>query len=468
MSVERYRYDKAGNMVKKALLRRGRADPAKPPTRADYAITTFAFDDANQLVSSTTDGVTTRYVYDAAGRLVKEGSKTYTYGYLDKVMSVTEGDKTYTYTYHADGQLASANYGGKTEGFLWVGLALVRRGDEHFVNEPHVGNAPKKLRFEGKPRAQRSARRARKGPRGNPVASSKGTSYFNDALGTTVGAKKDGKYSPAALSAFGEDISDSSSRSPFPVPSSPFFTGKPFVEGLGHAFLMRNYRAGLAKWQTADPMGYPDGWNQLAYCRNDVTSAVDLWGCETFCPGGEHESFWHQYKEAQYDVYTGGIYPPQNPNVPAPTDGEMVRQAIRSLNGLTVTFDEEESIYLQDWEYFTTLAEYSSGNYEYKTKQYLWWEVKRISHYAYYSKSNLLSSLSDGCTTVGAAVAIVSILFPELTIPVEVGTGVSVGGFLTWLGGKLTDKECKSLIFTEYKGLWKDRSKVVFLHRRVE
>jgi uncharacterized protein RhaS with RHS repeats len=41
---------------------------------------------------------------------------------------------------------------------------------------------------------------------------------------------------------------------------------------------MRNYRAGLAKWQTADPIGYSDGWNQLAYCRNGVTSAVDLWG----------------------------------------------------------------------------------------------------------------------------------------------------------------------------------------------
>ena len=56
-----------------------------------------------------------------------------------------------------------------TEEFLWDGLALIQRGDEQFINEPHVGNAPKKLRFEGKPRAQRSARRARKGPRGNPV-----------------------------------------------------------------------------------------------------------------------------------------------------------------------------------------------------------------------------------------------------------------------------------------------------------
>lgn len=265
--VERYAYDKAGNMTKKALLRRGHADPTKPPTLADYVITTFAFDGANQLVSSTTDGVTTKYAYDAAGRLVKEGDKTYRYGYLDKVLSVTEGERTYTYDYHVDGQLARADYGkaggnggragcpqpAGTEDFLWDGLALIQRGDEQFVNEPHVGG-------------------------GNPVASSKGTSYFNDMLGTTVGAKKDGKYSAAALTAFGEDLTVDS-PTPTPTQNSNFFTGKPYVEGLGHAFWMRNYRAGLAKWQTADPLGYPDGWNQLAYCGNGVTGAVDLLGC---------------------------------------------------------------------------------------------------------------------------------------------------------------------------------------------
>ena len=239
--VERYVYDKAGNMLKKTV---------------GGKTTTFTFDEANQLVSSTTDGVTTRYAYDAAGRLVKEGSKIYTYGYLDKVMSVTERDRTYTYTYHADGQLASANYGGKTEDFLWDGLALVRRGDEQFINEPHVGG-------------------------GNPVASSKGTSYFNDALGTTVGSKSNGKYSAAALTAFGERLDNADGTSPaIRSLGEGWFTGKPFVEGLGHSFLMRNYRAGLAKWQTADPMGYPDGWNQLAYCNNGVTSALDLWGCK--------------------------------------------------------------------------------------------------------------------------------------------------------------------------------------------
>ena len=187
---------------------------------------------------------------------------------------------------NVDGQLVSANYGdGKSEDFLLDGLALVKRGGEQYINEPHVGNAPQKLCFGGKPRAKRSARRARKGPRGNPVVSSTGTSYFNDMLGTTVGAKTKGKYSAAVLTAFGEDLSadtkgESSTHSTFSTLNSQFFTGKPHVAGLGHAFLFRNYRAGLAKWQTGDPLGYPDGWNSLTYCKNGVTSAVDLWGCE--------------------------------------------------------------------------------------------------------------------------------------------------------------------------------------------
>ena len=105
-------------------------------------------------------------------------------------------------------------------------------------------------------------------------------SNSNCALGTTIGSKSNGKYSPAVLSAFGENLAASEPRATNHEPRT-FFTGKPYVEGLGHAFLMRNYRASLSKWQTADPMGYPDGWNPLAYCGNGVTSAVDLWGCKT-------------------------------------------------------------------------------------------------------------------------------------------------------------------------------------------
>lgn len=229
--VERYAYDRAGNMVRKTV--RGKT-------------VEFAFDGANQLVSSTSDGVTIRYAYDAAGRLVREGDRAYRYGYLDKVLSVTEGKRKLTYTYHADGQLATADLGdGRAERFAWDGLALVRRGGESFICEPHVGG-------------------------GNPIVSSEGTAYLNDMLGTTVAAKSARRCSAAALTAFGE-----------PLPGAgggAFFTGKPQVEGLGYAFLYRNYRADLAKWQTADPLGYPDGWNQLAYGVNSPLEGVDLLG----------------------------------------------------------------------------------------------------------------------------------------------------------------------------------------------
>ena len=234
--VERYAYDKAGNMVRKTVLGK---------------TTTFSFDGANQLVSSTTDGVTTRYEYDAVGRLVREGGKAYRYGYLDKVMSVADGASVYSYGYHVDGQLASADYGGsKSERFTWDGLALVRRGDATMINEPHVGG-------------------------GNPIVSSAGATYFNDVLGTTVGASRRSRYAANAMTAFGEGGS-----------RHGFFTGKPQVDGLGHAFLFRNYRASLAKWQTADPLGYPDGWNQLAYCGNMAIRVFDICGGMTYDPRG--------------------------------------------------------------------------------------------------------------------------------------------------------------------------------------
>ena len=59
-----------------------------------------------------------------------------------------------------------------------------------------------------------------------------------------------------------------------------FFTGKPYVEGLGYSFLFRNYRPEIGKWQTSDPVGYPDGWNNFAYCNNEVLDAIDGIGTE--------------------------------------------------------------------------------------------------------------------------------------------------------------------------------------------
>ena len=146
------------------------------------------------------------------------------------------------YAYWLGGQLASATVDGRTEEFLWDGLALVRRGATGYLCEPHANG-------------------------GSPILDSDGGVLFNDLLGSTLGALGGDGYKPLSLTAFG-DTED----------AGAFFTGKPQVEGLGYAFLLRNYRPDHGKWLTADPLGYPDGWNQMAYCGNISTHILDATG----------------------------------------------------------------------------------------------------------------------------------------------------------------------------------------------
>ena len=64
---------------------------------------------------------------------------------------------------------------------------------------------------------------------------------FNDILGTTIGVNDGGGYTATPMTAFG----DAAESQPSTLNPQPLFTGKPHVDGLGHAFLFRNYRAGL-------------------------------------------------------------------------------------------------------------------------------------------------------------------------------------------------------------------------------
>ena len=202
-----------------------------------------SYDKANQLVSSETEGHVKKYVYDAAGRLVKEGNKSYTYAWLDKLVSVTEAGKvSANFDYHPDGQIASVTYAdGRRENYLWDGLALIHRNGTDILNEPAITG-------------------------GNPVLSGDKV-LFNDLLGNTLGVKDQSSYQPIRMTAFGE--SDN---------ADAFFTGKPLVGELGYAFLFCNYRPEQGKWQTSDPLGYPDGWNNFAYVNNSVTMAIDWLG----------------------------------------------------------------------------------------------------------------------------------------------------------------------------------------------
>ena len=230
--LEEYRYDPAGNILSKTV--NGRT-------------TVFSYDAANQLVSSERNGKTTRYAYDAAGRMLRDGDRTYHYGWLDKVTAVTENGKPYaSYDYHVDGQLALAKYADRQEDFQWDGLALVRRNGNSYINEPHPGG-------------------------GAAVLSNSDGIMLNDMLGTTIGTVNEGNARMCGISAFGESNDNAA-----------LFTGKPKVDGLGYAFLFRNYLPQNGKWLTADPIGFPDGWNNLMYCNNCVNIAVDYLGAKVF------------------------------------------------------------------------------------------------------------------------------------------------------------------------------------------
>ena len=239
-------------------------------------LTEFAYDRANQLVQSkvTNPGnpeilpKTTDFAYDAAGRLIKEGDKSYTYGYLDKVLAVHENpanplnpvkkSPVATFDYDITGQIASAHRGASTENFLWDGLALIHRDGVNYLNEPHAGG-------------------------GAPVLAGSDKVLFNDLLGSTVGTLDgNGAFASANLTTYGEGGLETGNSQLETGADAPFFTGKPHVAGLGHAFLLRNYRADLGKWQTADPFGSPDGLNNFAYCNGWVTSAVDWLGAEAW------------------------------------------------------------------------------------------------------------------------------------------------------------------------------------------
>ena len=203
----------------------------------------ITYDKANQLVSSECNGKITKYEYDAAGRLVKEGKRSYSYSWLDKVSSVKEnGVEVASFSYHMDGQIATAKANGRQENFLWDNLALISRNETEYVNEPYVTG-------------------------GNPILADEDV-LFNDLLGSTIGIGSGKEYRETGMTAFGETDE-----------KSAMFTGKPYIGELGYAFLFRNYRPEQGKWQTADPLGYPDGWNNLAYCNNDSINSFDLMGC---------------------------------------------------------------------------------------------------------------------------------------------------------------------------------------------
>lgn len=135
--------------------------------------------------------------------------------------------------------------------WVWDGLALIRRGSDIYVNEPHVSG-------------------------GVPILSKtvEGVRYHeHDFLGTTLWSMdtkgnlvKD--YQDTTIFGEGSIQKDRSAR----------FTGKLYDEDLqAYVFPYRNYDASTARWRSSDPAGYPDGINNQFYAAIP-TYVVDILG----------------------------------------------------------------------------------------------------------------------------------------------------------------------------------------------
>ena len=245
---ESYIYDKQGNILEK---------------RVGDKTYTYKYDTANQLASMESAEGLREYVYDMAGRLIEEklNGKTdvkYTYGYLDKVTEVNRRGNITKFVYDGVGMLASKiSSDGKVENWMWDGLALIRRGNDIHVNEPHISG-------------------------GVPIVSKtpNGTQFHeSDFLGTTLWSidTKGNVVSFQNDTIFGDGTIKTN--------RCARFTGKSYDEDLqAYVFPYRNYDEKSARWRSADLAGYPDGLNQHFYAAVP-TLEIDTMGLEIIIYG---------------------------------------------------------------------------------------------------------------------------------------------------------------------------------------
>ena len=214
--IESYSYDKAGNILNLTI---------------NGIKKTFFYDKANQLKKIQQLSGVTAFQFDAAGRMQKEGDKHYTYAWNNSVIAIDN----VKCSYNPDGQLYSLN----DNQYIWDGLNLVHGNGYDYTFEPAVTG-------------------------GAPVLCNSHF-LFTDMLGSTIACEN----KVTDRSSFGESKIDMKLN---------FFTGKPLISGLGYNFLLRNYNAGYGRWTSADPLGYPDGWNNFLYVNNRPMNSIDVSG----------------------------------------------------------------------------------------------------------------------------------------------------------------------------------------------
>lgn len=179
------------------------------------------------------------------------------------------------------------------------------------------------------------------------------------------------------------------------------------------------------------------------------------------------EDLWHEYRDCAFETRPGTAYESLSPPRPM-TRYEDVIRSIEGLDGLTVTHQTKQYVYSWDWDYVSSSSIWRRDGYEYQEKYYQRHEFVSVTSLVTFSTSSFLDALGNISTGVGGAVEIASILFPGLGIPSAIASGMTLAGFVSWLGEQLTGNTQKVDLMVRYVERWTDAWKIEFWHRREE
>jgi RHS repeat-associated protein len=242
--------------------------------------TTYAYNDANQLTSSVTNGATTTYTYDRWGRLATRSVGTYsaTYGWRfgDKLKSVTSTipGESPSVAYNYDGlgkrRCKQVNGGGLTWwrwGLGWETLAQYNDANTDWTIEGFAQfNVVKDFMH---PLAEAAV------PTGQSPANANYSYLALDQLSNARAVFNQTKTQTGTMEfyPYGQRLSTSGT-----LPYNQF-TAKPYdtEDGL-YYFPYRYYSPAAERWTAPDPLGTADGPNVYGYVKGQPLGRYDAKG----------------------------------------------------------------------------------------------------------------------------------------------------------------------------------------------
>ena len=210
---EKYTYDGSGNIVEKSI---------------NGQITKLSYEVSNKVTSTASAAEGNELItYDAADRPISyknasgQTTRQLSYGYADKVLKTDGADGKAELFYNAEGQLVAKEVAGTLTSYTWDDNVIAAEGTVPFLNEDHISG-------------------------GIPVMTGNHDVVVSDYLGNTL-SQGDSQLN---CTAYGEGLEQGR------------YTGKSFVKELGsYVFKHRLYSPETLRWNTKDPLGYPDGIN---------------------------------------------------------------------------------------------------------------------------------------------------------------------------------------------------------------